>query len=76
MHVLMESLVVCEPNSSGKMVIFSMDQQLILCQIVSAIREVRDQNEGENGKDLHPRGDILDVLMLALRLGSQHKSTI
>ena len=59
--MLTESLIICEPNSAGKMAVRSQDQQLILHEIFPVVREVRDQDEGKSGKGLHPRSDVLDV---------------
>jgi len=59
-----------------KMLIPSQDQQLTMHEILPAIWEARDQDEGENGKGLHPRSDVLDAATLFLGLGRQHKSTI
>ena len=37
---------------------------------------MRDQDEGKNGKGLHPRSDVLDTSPPFFRLGSQHQATI
>ena len=52
------------------------DQQLVLHEIFPMVREVRGQDEGKNGKGLHPRSDVLDASPLFFRLGSQHQMTI
>ena len=51
------------------MAVGPQDQQLVLHEIFPAVREVRDQDEGENGKGLHPRSDVLDALPLFFPLG-------
>ena len=68
--VLTESLIIREPNSAGKMAIGFQDQQLVLHKILPAVREVRDQDEGKDGKGLHPRSDVLDASPLLFWLGS------
>ena len=59
--VLTESLIICEPNPSGKMVVGSQDQELVLHEIFPAVWKVRDKDEGKDGKGLHPRSNILDA---------------
>ena len=74
--VLTETLIIREPNSAGKMVVGRQDQQLVRHEIFPTVWEVRDQDEGKNGKGLHPRSDVLDASPLFFRLGSQHQTTI
>ena len=74
--MLTESLIIREPHSAGKMAIGSQDEQLVLHKIFPAVRKVRDQDEGKDGKGLHPRSDVLDASPLFFWLGSQHQSTI
>ena len=52
--VLMESLIIREPNSAGEMAVGSRDQQLVLHEIFPAVWKVRDQDQGKDGKGLHP----------------------
>ena len=59
------------------MALGSQDQQLVLHEIFPVVRKVRDQDEGKDGKDLHPRSDVLDASPLSFRLASQRdQSTI
>ena len=74
--VLTESLIICEPDSAGKMAVGSQNRQLVLHEVFPAVREVRDKDEGKDGEGLHPRSDILDASPLSLGLGSQHETTI
>ena len=52
--VLTESLIIREPHSAGKMAIGSQDEQLVLHKIFPVVRKVREQDEGKDGKGLHP----------------------
>ena len=69
--MLVEFLVIREPNSSREMTINAQDQQLVLHQIFPALRKVRDQNEGKNGESLHRQCNVLIAAMLFLWLSSQ-----
>ena len=63
-------------NESWKIAVGPQDQQLVLHEIFPAVREVGDQDEGKNGKGLHPQSNVLDDSPLFSWLGSQHQMTI
>ena len=64
--VLTESLIICEPDSAGKMAVGSQDQQLVLHEVFST----------GSGSERQGQSDILDASPLSLGLGSQHVTTI
>ena len=40
--------------------------QLVLHEIFPAVLKVREQDEGKDGKGLHPQSDVLDVSLLCV----------
>ena len=52
------------------------DNKPILQKIPPAVREVRHQNEGEDGERFGPRSDILNSSTRFLRLRRQHQKII
>ena len=67
-RVLPKGLIICKPDSTGKVPMSTKDEQLVLHQILPPMREMGHQDQREDGKRFRPSRDVVNAMAGFLRL--------